>query len=265
MLSTVHSFSIMLALSVISAGAQAKLVAKAVDYKDNKTSLRGYLVYDDAYKGKRPGVLVVHEWWGHNAHARASAKKLAKLGYTAFAIDMYGTGILATHPKEAGEFSGRFGKNPALVKSRFNAALKVLQAHESVSTGKIAAIGYCFGGRIVLEMARSGADLKAVASFHGSPVTANLAQKGKFKAQVRFYLGAADPFVKPEQMVAFNKEMKSAGVKYKVVMYKGAKHSFTNPAADGIGKKYKMPLAYDKKADHESWKDMIQFLKDVFK
>jgi len=265
MVRILHSFSIITALFVISASAQAKLVAKTVDYKDNKTSLQGYLVYDDAIKGKRPGVLVVHEWWGHNAHARKSATALAKLGYTAFAVDMYGTGVTAKHPKDAGKFAGQFSKNPALVRSRFNAALKVLQAHETVQNDKIAAIGYCFGGRIVLEMARSGADLKAVASFHGSPVTSNPAKEGRFKARVRFYLGAKDPFVKPEQLDAFRKEMKKAQVRHKIVIYKEAKHSFTNVAADGFGKKFNMPLAYDKGADHASWKDMSDFLKDVFK
>lgn len=260
----VRNFSILIGLFIVSSGVQAKLVAEVVDYKDNKTSLQGYLVYDDSIKGKRPGVLVIHEWWGHNTHARNSATRLAKLGYTAFAVDMYGTGVIAKHPKDAAKFAGKFSSNPVLVKSRFAAAMKVLQSHKSVQANKIAAIGYCFGGRVVLEMARSGADLRAVASFHGSPVTNNPAQKGKIKAQVRFYLGTADPFVTSQQLDAFNKEMTSANVKYKILMYQDAKHSFTNPDADKYGKKYNLPLAYQKKADHDSWKNMSQFLKDVF-
>ena len=265
MLRVVHSFLIITGLFASSQVVQAKLVAEEVDYKDNKTALRGYLVYDDSVKGKRPGVLVVHEWWGHNAHARNSARKLASLGYTAFAVDMYGKGILVDHPKDAARFSGQFSKSPALVKSRFNAALKVLQAHTTVSKDRIAAIGYCFGGRIVLEMARSGAPLKAVASFHGSPVTSSPAKKGQMKASVRFYLGAEDPFVTAKQLADFKTEMTKAGVQFKVILYKGAKHSFTNPGADVFGKKFKLPLAYNKEADHASWKDMSDFLKDVFK
>jgi len=265
MLRVVHSFSILSALFLVSTAVQAKLVAQEVDYKDNKISLRGYIVYDDAIKGKRPGVLVVHEWWGHNAHARKRALQLAKQGYTAFAVDMYGKGILAKHPLDAAKFSGQFSKTPALVKSRFDAAMKVLQSHKTVQSNKIAAIGYCFGGRIVLEMARNGANLMAVASFHGSPVTSTPAKKGVFKAQVRFYHGSADPFVSAAQLQAFRVEMKSASISHKIVIYKNAKHSFTNPDADRIGKKYKMPLAYNKKADHASWMDMSDFLKDVFK
>jgi len=202
---------------------------------------------------------------GHNDHARKRAIQLAKQGYTAFALDMYGKGVLAKHPGDAAKFSGQFSKNPALVKSRFNAAMKVLQSHKTVESRKIAAIGYCFGGRVVLEMARSGASLMAVASFHGSPVTMNAAKKGSVKAQVRFYLGAEDPFVTKAQLKTFKNEMKFAEVPFKVVIYKNAKHSFTNPDADRFGKKYKLPLAYNKKADHASWKDMSQFLRDVFK
>ncbi len=265
MLRVVHNLPILLVLFVISTSTQAKLVGEKVDYKDNNVSLQGYLVYDDAIKGKRPGILVVHEWWGHNAHSRNRATQLAKQGYTAFALDMYGKGVLAKHPGDAAKFSGQFSKNPALVKSRFNAALKVLQSHQTVARRKIGAIGYCFGGRIVLEMARSGSDLMAVASFHGSPVTSNTAKKGIIKSQVRFYIGSEDPFVTKAQLNTFKSEMKTAQVPFKVVIYKNVKHSFTNPDADRLGKKYKLPLAYNKKADHASWMDMSQFLKDVFK
>ncbi|VAW75706.1 Dienelactone hydrolase family protein [hydrothermal vent metagenome] len=265
MLSLVHKIAIPCMIFLNSMAVQAKLVAEEVDYKDDNTLLRGYLVYDDAVKSKRPGVLVIHEWWGHNAHVRNRATQLAKQGYTAFAVDMYGKGILAKHPKDAAKFSGQFSKSPELVKSRFNAALKILRSHKTVNSEQVAAIGYCFGGRIVLEMARSGADLKAVASFHGSPVTSSLAKKGSIKAQIRFYHGAADPFVTRMQLNTFRAEMKAAAVLHKIVVYNNAQHSFTNPAADGLGKKYKLPLAYNKKADHASWTDMSQFLKDVFK
>jgi len=244
---------------------QAKIVGKEVDYKQGDTVLKGYVAYDDSIKGKRPGVLVVHEWWGHNAYARKRARMLAGLGYTALAVDMYGNGKQADHPKEASEFSNAVSSNMPLAKARFEAALQTLKAQDTVDDDKIAAIGYCFGGGVVLNMARQGEDLAGVVSFHGSLATNEPAKKGAIRAKIRVFTGAADPFTKPEVVSAFEQEMKAAGADYKVVSYPGAKHSFTNPDADKYGKEFQLPLAYQEKADKDSWQKMQQFFKKIFK
>ncbi|GMR20792.1 MAG: dienelactone hydrolase family protein [Gammaproteobacteria bacterium] len=253
-----------LVLVFICIPAQAAIQGEAVFYKYGDTEMKGYLAYDDTIKGKRPGVLVVHEWWGHNEYARMRARMLAELGYIALAIDMYGNGRQADHPKDAARFSGEVKKNMPVAEARFRAAMKVLNNHPLTDNSKLAAIGYCFGGGIVLEMARRGVDLKGVASFHGSLGTRSPARRGRVKAQVLVLHGAADPFTRPEQITAFKKEMSEAGVKYKFVSYPGARHAFTNPAADGYGKKFNLPLAYHAEADKASWQEMKRFLKKVF-
>lgn len=260
-----RQFCIGVVLLVTSFSSIAALVTKEVSYKDGDTVMKGYLAYDNKFKGKRPGVLVVHEWWGHNAYARKRAEMLAGLGYTALAVDMYGNGKHTEHPKDAGAFSGEVKKNMAVAESRFLAARTLLANQVVTDENKIAAIGYCFGGGIVLEMARRGVDLDAVVSFHGSLPTTHPAQKGMVKARVLVLNGADDPFTKPEQIKAFKDEMKAAGVNYEFVNYPGAKHSFTNPDADKYGKQYNLPLAYNKKADKASWKKMQQLFKEVFK
>ncbi|MDT8404042.1 dienelactone hydrolase family protein [Sulfuriflexus sp.] len=252
-------------LCLFSALAQAAVKTEEVTYKDNGTELKGYLAYDDAIQGKRPGILVVHEWWGHNDYARKRARMLAELGYTALAIDMYGDGKTANHPDDAGKFAKAVGSDLPLAKARFLAALNLLMTHETVDKDKTAAIGYCFGGGIVLQMARQGVDLDGVVSFHGSVATTTPASKGDVKASVLVYNGADDPFVKPEQIAAFKKEMDEAGVAYDFVNIPGAKHSFTNPAADDFAKQFGMPLAYDKSADDLSWQGMQDFFKKIFK
>ena len=209
-------------------------------------------------------MLVIHEWWGHDQHARNSARKLAEAGYVALALDMYGDGKQAHHPDAAGKFSGEVRKNLPLMKSRFEAGMKLLEKQSRVDAKRLAAIGYCFGGSVVLEMARAGENLRGVASFHGSLATEHPAQPGKIKARVLVMNGAEDPFVPAEQMAAFKKEMETAKVDYKFMSYPGAKHSFTNPEADANGAKFKLPLAYDAKADQASWSDLQSFLKLVF-
>ncbi|HEY5683125.1 MAG TPA: dienelactone hydrolase family protein [Sulfuricaulis sp.] len=246
------------------ASAQAAIKGELVEYKSNSTVHKGYIVYDDASTAKRPGVLVIHEWWGHNEHARNSARKLAEAGYVALALDMYGDGKQAHHPEDAGKFSGEVRKNPQLMKSRFEAGMKLLQKQSRVDAKRVAAIGYCFGGSVVLEMARTGENLRGVASFHGSLGTGNPAMPGKVKAKVLVMNGAEDPFVPAEQIAAFKKEMEAAKVNYKFVNYPGAKHSFTNPDADANGTKFKLPLAYNAKADQESWAELQSFLIGVF-
>ncbi|MEK9133337.1 MAG: dienelactone hydrolase family protein [Pseudomonadota bacterium] len=236
-----------------------------VEYKAGDTVLKGYLVYDDAAKERRPGVLVVHEWWGHDQHARNSARKLAEAGYVALALDMYGGGKQADHPDSAGKFSGEVRKNLPLMKSRFEAGMQLLRKQPQVDGKRLAAIGYCFGGSVVLEMARAGEDLRGVASFHGGLATEHPARPGGTKARVLVMNGAEDPFVPPEQIAAFKKEMEGAKVNYKFVNYPGAKHSFTNPDADANGTKFNLPLNYNAIADKESWLELQSFLKQIFK
>src|SRR3989344_8951325 len=245
--------------------AQAAIKGEEVAYKVGDTVHKGYLAHDDAITGKRPGVLVVHEWWGHNEHARNSARKLAQAGYMALALDMYGDGKQADHPDSAGKFSGEVRKNLPLMKSRFEAGMNLLRRQPQVDGKRLAAIGYCFGGSVVLEMARAGEDLRGGASFHGGLGTEHPAQPGGTKARGLVMNGAEDPFVPPEQIAAFKKEMEGAKANYKFVSYPGAKHSFTNPDADIHGAKFNLPLNYNAIADKESWLELQSFLKQIFK
>ena len=255
---------LIIALAFVAQAAQAAVKGEEVQYKAGNTVLKGYLAWDDAVKGKRPGVLVVHEWWGHNEYARERARMLAGLGYTALALDMYGDGHQAHHPDEAGKFSGEVRKNLALAKQRFDAAQQVLKKHPTVDGKNIAAIGYCFGGAIVLEMARQGESLKGVVSFHGSLNTEQPAKAGKVKARMLVLTGEADPFVPAEQVEAFKKEMDAAKASYKVIAYPGAKHAFTSKGADELGQKFSLPLAYNADADQKSWAEMQTFFKEIF-
>jgi dienelactone hydrolase len=244
--------------------AQAEIRSEVVNYKIAGQPFQGYLSYDDAITGKRPGVLVVHEWWGHNAYARKRADMLAKLGYTAFALDMYGSGKLAKHPDDARKFMQATMANMNVAETRFNEAKHLLQEQSTVNPKKIAAIGYCFGGGTVLHMARMGADLAGVVSFHGSLTTKTPAQPGQVKAKILVLNGADDPFVTAEQITALKQEMKNAGADFQFVNYPGVKHSFTNPEADDFGQRFNIPLAYNAEADNNSWLRMQQFLNKVF-
>jgi dienelactone hydrolase len=251
-------FGVLLASPVLAA-----VHGEEVTYTSGTTTMKGYLAYDESQSGKRPGVLVVHEWWGHNEYARKRAKMLAELGYTALAVDMYGNGKQASHPKDAGQFSGEVKNDMPEAKARFDAAMQLLQQQPTVDPERIAAIGYCFGGGIVLEMARMGLDLKAVASFHGSLGTDHPAEKGMVKGKILVANGADDPFTKPEQIASFKQEMDAAGVDYRFVNYPGAKHSFTNPSADQYGKQFNLPLEYNQAADEQSWQAMQQLFKQA--
>ena len=243
---------------------KVSLVEKNVEYSADGVPLKGYLVYDGDFQGKRPGVLVVHEWWGLNNYAKERARMLAKLGYTAFALDMYGNGEQADHPEDAQKFAMAIYNNIKTGEDRFLAAYNFLKNQETTDPNEIAAIGYCFGGGIVLHMARIGTDLKVVVSFHGGLQPITPAEKGKVKAFILVCNGADDPFTTKEQIENFKVEMDSAGVQYKFINYPGAKHSFTNPAADSLGKKFNMPIAYNEKADKESWQEMKNLFKKVF-
>jgi dienelactone hydrolase len=245
-----------------SGSALAAVKTKAIEYKDGQTVLQGFLAYDDAVKGKRPGVLVVHEWWGHNQHARNQAVRLAKSGYVGFALDMYGKGKVATHPDDAKKFVAEATKDPQVIGSRFNAALALLKKQPQVDPDKVGAIGYCFGGAVVLNMARAGADLDAVATFHGAlDASGGPAQKGKVKAHILVQTGGADEMVPKAVVEKFDKEMKAAGADARIITYPNAKHSFTNPDAAKAGM---AQLAYDPEVDKKSWAELETFLKKVF-
>jgi dienelactone hydrolase len=255
-----------LLLGVISvATAEPKIQGKTVEYSAQGVVMKGYLAFDEAIEDKRPGVLVVHEWWGLNDDARKRAQMLAELGYTALAVDMYGDGKQAVHPDDAGKFSSELMKNFDLAKARFLAAMDFLKQQPTVDPTRIAAIGYCFGGGVVLNMARQGVDLKGVASFHGDLTAVKPAQPGLVKAKILVLHGADDKFTTPKQIEAFKGEMNSAGADFKFISYPGAVHSFTNPDADAHGKKFNLPLAYNASADKKSWDEMKKFLKGIFK
>jgi dienelactone hydrolase len=235
-----------------------------IEYKAGDVTLKGYLAYDESIKDPRPGVLVVHEWWGHNDYARRRATMLAELGYTALAVDMYGDGKQAAHPDDAQKFMKEVIGNMDEGVKRFEAAKKLLEEHESTAPDKTAAIGYCFGGAVVLHMARVGMDLDGVASFHGSLASPTVAKKGEVKAKVLVMHGEADPFVKPEDVDGFKKEMAAAEADMKFIGYPGAKHAFTNPAATENGKKFELPLEYNAEADKKSWAELETFLGALF-
>lgn len=244
--------------------ALAAVQTKVVEYRQGDVTMKGYLAWDDAVKGPRPGVLVVHEWWGLNDYARTRARMLAELGYTALAVDMYGDGKVAGHPDDAGKFATEVRKDLALMTARFTAGMEFLKKQPSVDPTRIGATGYCFGGAVVLNMARQGADLKGVASFHGSLVTTKTAEPGKVKARVLVMNGAADSFIPPDQIAAFAAEMARAGADFTFINYAGAKHSFTNPGADAFAVKFGMDIAYDAAADRRSWDEMKRFFVELF-
>jgi dienelactone hydrolase len=251
-------------LLAVSVSAQAAVVGEEVSYQAGDTALKGYLARDTAMQGKRPGILVVHEWWGLNDYARERARQLAELGYVALAVDMYGDGRTADHPDDAGKFASAVSSNLPLMQARFEAARAFLNSQPDVNPEQNAALGYCFGGGVVLAMARSGADLDAVVSFHGSLAGGGAAVPGAVKARILVANGADDPFVTPEQIAAFKADMDAAGADYTFINYPGAKHSFTNPGADAFGEKFGLPLAYNAPADADSWAEMQALLRSVF-
>jgi len=250
-----------LAACALASHATAAIQTKELEYKQGDTVLQGFLAWDDTSQGKRPGLLVIHEWWGHNQHARSQAVRLAEAGYVGLAIDMYGKGKVATHPKDAQAFVAEATKDPAVTTARFQAGLALLKAQHQVDAGRVGALGYCFGGAVALGMARRGEPLQAVVTFHGSLGSKAPAEKGKVKPRILVLTGAADPMIPPEVVAAFEKEMAAAGARAEVVSYPGVKHSFTNPDADKVGMD---GLAYDAAADRKSWEAAVRFLREVF-
>jgi dienelactone hydrolase len=255
---------LVLSMCCFSVAAKAAVQGKEVSYQADGTTLKGYIAYDDAIKGKRPGVLVVHEWWGQNEYARRRTRMLAEQGYTALAVDMYGGGRVADNPDDARKLVTEVNTNPSLAKARFEAAMQTLRKHRTVDANNIAAFGYCFGGAVALNMARIGEDLKGVASFHGRLETDHPAERNTIKARIISFSGEADPAISADKVAAFKQEMDNAGANYRVVTYPGAKHAFTNPDSDETGRKFKMPVAYHAEADRDSWQQAMMFLREVF-
>jgi len=250
-------------LEAEAATKNVKVTGDEITYTTDSTTMKGYIAYDSNSKVKRPGIVVVHEWWGHNEYVRKRADMLASLGYTAIAVDMYGDGKQAEHPDDAGKFAMSVMSNLPEATERFNAALDLLKKHESVDADKIAAIGYCFGGSVALTMANSGADLDAVAAFH-SGVALPVMPNSKLSARVLVCNGADDPFISSESVTAFKSAMDSIGAKYEYISYPGAKHSFTSKEADANGEKFGLPLAYNAEVDQKSWTSLQELLQKAF-
>lgn len=236
----------------------------SVQYSAGNKIMNGYVAYNANMEGRRPIVLVVHEWWGLNDYPRMRAKQLAEMGYLAMAVDMYGNGQIAGNPQEAQQLAGPFYQSPDLAKARLDAALARIKTYQQADTSRIAAIGYCFGGAVVLNAAKLGADLDGVVSFHGSlgGVPAN---RDLLKAKVLVCHGGADNFVPQKDVEAFRKSMDAIGADYRFKVYPEATHAFTNPDATETGKKFNMPITYNQAADSASWNDMKSFFSEIFK
>jgi dienelactone hydrolase len=250
-------FALLLILAAPFA-AFGEIKTETVNYQHGDATLKGYLAYDDATTGKRPGVLVIHEWWGLNDYAKSRARQLAELGYVAFAADMYGDGATTTDPKQAGQWSGEVKGGP-LIRERSALALDLLRKHERVDPERIAAIGYCFGGTTVLELAYSGADVAGVVPFHGGLTIPK--EEDAIRTKLLVLHGAADFFIKPETIDEFQKTLEERGTDWQMIYYSGAVHAFTNPDADKAGID---GVAYDAAADRRSWGHMRMFFDEIF-
>lgn len=241
--------------------ASAAVKTETIEYKQGSQALEGYLAYDDAVSGKRPGVLIAHEWMGLSDYEKKRAEQIAGLGYVAFALDIYGKGIRPDNPKDAGAEAGIYKKDRGLLRERALAGLKILEDNPRVDTSRLAAIGYCFGGTTVLELARAGAPLKGVVTFHGGLDTPTPQDAKNIKGKVLVLHGADDPFSPMEQVRGLEKEMTDAGVDWEVVLYSHTVHSFTNPKSGNDPSK---GIAYNPESDKRSFKAMEDFFKEIF-
>ncbi|MCI0341407.1 MAG: dienelactone hydrolase family protein [Planctomycetales bacterium] len=247
---------LLMMVGMAPARAQSGLKTETIVYNHGQTILEGFMAWDPAVAGKRQGVLVVHEWRGHGAYARRRAEQLARLGYLAFALDMYGKGVFAKDHEEAGKLAGVYFGDRTKMRERALAGLEVLKKHEMCDATRLGAMGYCFGGTTSLELARAGADLRGVVSFHGNLSAPQPAESGKVKARVLVCHGADDRFIPAEQVAAFQEEMRNAKVDWQLVAFGGAVHSFTVAEAGNDPSK---GMAYDEKADRRSWEMMKDF------
>jgi len=245
----------------LAGGAEAKLVTRTVEYKQDGTVCRGYLAYDDAVPGRRPGVLVVHEWYGLNDFAKKKAEELAPLGYVALAADMYGGGRSTTDREEAARLSGALRNQPQLLRARARAGLDCLAAQPQVDPKRLAAMGFCFGGTTVLELAYSGADLKGAVSFHGGLPLPQPGEGKNIRVKILVLHGADDPFVKPHEIASFEEALRQAGADWQLVIFSGAVHSFTNPEANKAG----VPgVAYNARVAARAFGYMKLFFREIF-
>jgi dienelactone hydrolase len=255
---------IVLSQSGTSKNPAPALKEVAISYISDGVTLKGFVIYDESIKGKRPAVIIAPEWWGVNDYIRMRARKLAELGYIAMAADLFGNGKIAANPKEAQEFTMPFYKDPLLGKKRIEAAVMKIKEFSQTDPANIAAIGYCFGGFIVLNTAKLGSDLNGVVSFHGG-LSGPPADKNLLKAKILVCHGASDKFVTQKDADVFRHQMDSIGADYTFKIYANATHAFTNPDATKIGKEFNMPIEYNAIADKDSWNDMKTFFGRIFR
>ena len=251
--------SAFLLAALLPAAALAEIKTETIEYQDGETTLKGHLVYDDSIEGKRPGVIVAHEWWGLNDYAKQRAEMLAELGYVAFAVDMYGDDKVTSHAPDAKGWMQQITGNVDAWQARAMAGLDILKGSERVDADKLAAVGYCFGGATVMQMAYAGADLDGVVSFHGSLPPAP--EGAEIKAKVLAAHGYEDGFVPAEKVAAFEQSLAAAGADWQLAVYSGARHAFTNPNASDYGIDM---IQYNAEADQRSWALMQSFLDEVF-
>jgi dienelactone hydrolase len=257
-----YNFVSILIILIMAQKGIAQIHTESIEYRDVDAVLEGYIAYDESFTDTRPGILVVHDWMGLGDYTKMRCEMLAKLGYFAFAADIYGKGIRPDSPEEAKKQSTKYKSDIILMRSRVNAALNEMRKQNLVNTLNIAAIGYCFGGTTVLELGRSGANIKGIVSFHGNLNTENKSDAKNIRARILICHGAADPFVPLGELQAFIQEMKDANINWKFISYKGAVHSFTNP---GSGDDPSKGAAYNEEADKASWEDMKNFFTEIFK
>ena len=244
--------------------SSANLKEEKVTYSSGDKTFNGVIVYDQNQEGKRPAVLVVHEWWGLTDYPIRRARELARLGYIALAVDMYGDGKVAGTPEEARELATQFYKDPQKSKIYLEAALEKLKRYKQVDNHNIFAIGYCFGGSVVLNSAKLGLDFKGVVSFHGG-LAGVPASKGLLKAKILVCHGGSDKFISDIDISTFRQQLDSIGADYKFIVYPNATHAFTNPESTNTGKKFNMPIEYNPIADKDSWNDMKLFFTAILK
>ncbi|WP_444910428.1 dienelactone hydrolase family protein [Microbulbifer sp. TRSA005] len=237
---------------------------EVIEYAVGGKSYSGYLAWDDTTPKKRPGVMLVHEWWGHNAFVREQAERLAGQGYCAFAVDMFGSGRQTDDPAEAQQYRDEALENPVSLEACFRTALTLLQQHKVVEETQVAAQGYCFGGGVALSMARLGVELRGVVSYHGALASEVRTKKGGVQAELLVYTGGADSMIPPQQVGAFVAEMQEAEAKFTLVSYPGVLHGFTNPAATERGQKFGLPLAYNQEAAQDARLGTLDFYRKIF-
>lgn len=251
----------MVLIFIMAVNAEAAIETHVIEYNKGDQVFEGYLAFDNSINGKRPGVLIIHQWKGLGKYERMRAEKLAELGYVAFAADVYGKGVRPSTSQEAGALAGKFKNDTALYRENMRAGLEELKKHKMVDSKRLAAIGYCFGGTGVLELARDGAEIAGVVSFHGGLATVNPAKNGDIKCKILVQHGADDPHVPAEEIAAFQDEMRNCGADWLFVSFGGAVHSFTDIYA---GNDKSRGAAYDEKADARSWEIMKVFFNEIF-